>query len=57
MLLLYSMRMLDSIGGEENVTKVYKTEKDRLELRFWPEDVHSHSVFGGQKRWRPACYD
>lgn len=39
-------RFMELIGGQKNLEKVYNSRSDRLELRFRPQDVYSHPVYG-----------
>ncbi|RXN12904.1 bile salt-activated lipase-like protein [Labeo rohita] len=40
--------MLESIGGEEGVSKTYGDSSKRLELRFRPKDPFSHPAYGNR---------
>ena len=39
-------KMLTMIGGLEKLLKCYKSQGDRLELRFRPDDVYCRGVYG-----------
>ncbi|XP_051533042.1 general transcription factor 3C polypeptide 5 isoform X1 [Myxocyprinus asiaticus] len=41
-------KMLDSIGREEGVSKIYGDSSKRLELRFRPKDPFCHPVYGNR---------
>ncbi len=38
--------MLQTLNGINGIENTYNNESDRLELRFRPEDLYSHSTFG-----------
>ncbi|XP_016148417.1 general transcription factor 3C polypeptide 5 isoform X3 [Sinocyclocheilus grahami] len=40
--------MLESIGGEEGVSKTYADSSKRLELRFRPKDLFCHPAYGNR---------
>uniref|UniRef100_A0A4W4E5G2 Transcription factor IIIC subunit 5 HTH domain-containing protein n=1 Tax=Electrophorus electricus TaxID=8005 RepID=A0A4W4E5G2_ELEEL len=40
--------MLDSVGGEQALTKTYADSSKRLELRFRPKDPYCHPVCGNR---------
>lgn len=39
-------KMLETLGGEEKLSKTYFNSKRRVELHFRPDDPYCHSVCG-----------
>ena len=47
-------KFMNMIGGLNSLEKVFNSRSDRLEMRFRPEDVYSHAVYGD--RVFVVCY-